>query len=81
MVYFFDCSMILPELHVKLLSDPIKTGMTLSHCPAVEESAATVRLPEKLGQGVLGCFCLAKLMGSRRAQLRVRSGLVSASEC
>ena len=50
MVYFFDFSMIVPGLHVKLLCDPIKMGMTLSHCPATEKSAATVRLSEKPGQ-------------------------------
>ncbi|CAM9286906.1 unnamed protein product, partial [Bubo scandiacus] len=42
--------MIAPGLHVKLLCDPVKMGMSLSYCPAVEESAATVRLSEKLGQ-------------------------------
>ena len=38
MVYFFDFSIIVPGLHVKLLCDPIKVGITLSHCPVTEES-------------------------------------------
>lgn len=50
MVYFFDFSMTVPGLHVKLLCDPTKMGMALSCCLAMEESAATVRLSEKLGQ-------------------------------
>lgn len=43
MVCFFDFIMMEPGLHVKLLCNPIKFGMTLSYCPAKEESAAAVR--------------------------------------
>lgn len=78
-VCFLDFSMIVPGLHVKLRCDPVKMGMTLSHCPAMKESAAAVRMSEKPGQWVLGCFRLAKLMVSWTALLRVRSGLVSLS--